>query len=96
VFAPIVINIVLPEAILCHEFTYDLLVEWRSSVHCVWSTRANRRYVVRRSKAMRTLDFPAGIGGFNFFYIVRDTKVAFYTNIMDSTINAILSVPDVK
>jgi hypothetical protein len=96
VFAPIVINIVLPEAILCHELTNDLLVEWRSSVYCVWSTRANRRYVVRRLKAMTTLDFPVGIGGLNFFYIVRDTKVAFYTDIMDSTIFAILSVPDVK
>jgi hypothetical protein len=96
VFTPIVINIVLPEGILCHELTNDLLVKWRSSVYSVWSNRANRKYVVRRLKAVRTLDIPVGFGGFHFFYIVRDTKVAFYTNIMDSTVNAILSVPYVK
>jgi hypothetical protein len=52
--------------------------------------------VVRRLRALRTLDFPVGIAGFDFFYIERDTKIAIYRNILDSTINAILSVPDVK
>jgi hypothetical protein len=94
VFTPIIINIVLPEAILCYELTDSLLVKWRSSVYSVWSNPANRKYVVRRLKALRTLDFPVGIAGFNFFFIGRDTKISFYTNIIDSTINAVLSFPD--
>jgi hypothetical protein len=91
---PILINIALPEAILCHELTDSLLVKWRSSVYSMWSNPANRKYVVRRLKALRTLDFPVGIAGFNGFYIVRDTKISFYTNIIDNTINAVLSFPD--
>jgi hypothetical protein len=95
VFTPAMINIVLPEGILCHELTNELIVKWRNSVYSVWSTKANRKYIVRRLKALRTLDCPVGIAGCNFFYIVRDTKVAFYTNIMDNTVNAVLSFPDV-
>jgi hypothetical protein len=96
IFTPFMLNIVLPEGILCHELTKDLLFKWRSSVYSVWSKNSNRKYVVRRLRALRTFEFPVGIAGFNFFYIVRDTKIAIYTNIMDSTINAILSVPDMK
>jgi hypothetical protein len=59
----------------------------------MWSNPANRKYVVRRLKALRTLYFPVGIAGFNGFYIVRDTKISFYTNIIDNTINAVLSFP---
>jgi hypothetical protein len=95
VIAPLVINFVLPEAILCHELTNDLLVKWRSSVHSVWSNKSNRKYVARRLKALRTMDFPVGIAGFHWFQIVRETKVVFYASIVDNTINAVLSVSDV-
>jgi hypothetical protein len=59
----------------------------------VWSNKANKKFVVRQLKALRTIDILAGLGGFNFFYIVRDTEVAFYTSIMDNAINAVLFVP---
>jgi hypothetical protein len=94
IFTPLMISIVLPEGILCHELTDVLLVKWRSSVYSVWSNPSNRKYVVRRLRALRTLDVPVGIAGYNFFYIERDTKVSFYTSIMDNTVNAVLSYPD--
>jgi hypothetical protein len=96
VIAPLVINFVLSEAILCHELTNDLLAKWRCSVNSMWSNKANRKYVARRLKALRTLDFPVGIAGFHCFHIVRETKVGFYASIVDNTINAVLSVPDVQ
>jgi hypothetical protein len=55
--------------------------------------QTNKKFAVRQLKALRTIDILAGLGGFNFFYIIRDTEVAFYTSIMDNTINAVLFVP---
>jgi hypothetical protein len=48
------INIVLPEAVSCHELTCGLLAKWKSSVYSVWSNKLNRKPVGRRLRALGT------------------------------------------
>jgi hypothetical protein len=79
----------LTSAIKCYEHSRTLLRIWR---YTVLQTR-NRKFMIRKVKAMTPIRVNARAFSFNLYYFKRSTMGTFYTIVITHTVNAVLLVP---
>lgn len=93
VVVPILLNSTLPYAIEVYEGTEKMLKGRATKLAC--SKHAERKFLVKRLRAMQPLAGFVGTGLFDyrFFMVKRSTRVTFYYVYVDYTITALLSVP---
>jgi hypothetical protein len=87
----LIIQLLLPFGINCHENSEAMLRQWKSN-----PIYAKGKYLRRKLKSLRSLRWYAGLTGFyecNFFLIQDSFKTAYYAVILDYTINLILFIP---
>ncbi|OXA38386.1 hypothetical protein Fcan01_26808 [Folsomia candida] len=92
VLIPAIIHLLLPMAVDIHGKTGQVIKKWKR--HAVISL--DKKYLTRRLRSTRPLRFSAGLFGFNFYNIVRNTKATYYGAIIYYSITALLSVKVIK
>ncbi|OXA49359.1 hypothetical protein Fcan01_15641 [Folsomia candida] len=88
ILIPAIIHLLLPMAVDIHGKTGKVIEKWRR--HAVISL--DKKYLTRRLRSTKPLKFSAGLFGFNFYPIVRNTKATYYGAIIYYSTTALLSV----
>lgn len=83
---PIIINALVPTAIQCRSLSEELLHKWRRRLPLPWKSLMKRKLA-----ASKPIIFYAGLFGFHFFPLKKDTKSTYYDTISNFTISAILA-----
>lgn len=87
---PFVIDALLPVAINVYENGCKIKCGWERSIASFsW---CNKKWLRRRVRAVRPVRIYAGILGYNFFWLKRETKSTYYSTIVEVTIDALLSM----
>jgi hypothetical protein len=91
-------DFVLPVTAKVNEISTGILVKWSVDVLNVFKEDANtsKRFLLYKRKIVSSISpirVFAGIGGNNFFWFMKSTKITFYDNIVTHTINLLLNVP---
>jgi len=84
-----VISVTLPQAVKLYEQSVILIKVW--NIEFSKYTGANSSYLRRKMKCLKALDFPVGIGGWDMFWINKNTRRSYYRVIGDSTIYVLLT-----
>jgi hypothetical protein len=91
VIVPILTHLELPDAIMIFEGTSKILRNWKFLTSMYPSSQ--RKYYLRKLKAIRPSRFHASLAGFNLYKLKHCTKSTYYFTTLKNTIDALVSIP---
>ncbi|OXA47102.1 hypothetical protein Fcan01_18125 [Folsomia candida] len=91
IIIPLIIDTMLPMAIRVYEETSKIRRNWEYHLNGT----ENRKYISRRLQAVRPLQVKCRIMGYQGLKLTKSTKVGFYSQILEHTMTALLSIPHV-
>jgi hypothetical protein len=81
----------IPMVVDIYENANKLHVKWaRGAHHC---SVGEMKYLTRKLKSMRVVGIYGGMYRYNFYLMNNSTKASFFFEMVNSTINALLSIP---